>query len=544
MASLDLNRLQSTARVAAASVARMRSAVTAEAAALRKGHARIRAAHPELKLVSGRLCLPHDDVMPSDAAAANRELVVAALADAGVEFSVLSSPSAFRHRIGVPASQRTQALEALSARHGGDAIYVQRVRNKPSELGAAVLVDQAGHSGDITRADTIRVTRYYVAREAPFRYGARYGCDLSFYGVDGDRVLLPRVGDPPERVPEAFVRAGVARVGERDVPAAADVGIPVAGMVSFPVDAVYLWVDGDDPSWQARKAAVLTGAPSEEFTPDAIHSSRFRDNDELRYSLRSLEMNAPWIRHIYLVTDAQRPRWLRDDHPRLTVVDHRDIFADPQALPNFNSQAISAQVHHIDGLSEHYLLINDDVFFGRPVKAEAFFHGNGMSQFFLSRHFLDYGIADPDDAAQYTARRNSRLLIEQLFGIVVRTTTRHTPIPQRRSVMTELEERFPEVFAQTTTSRFRDPRDYQIENVLHHWYAYATGRAVLGEIEYSYVGMSDATLAKQLDSLLRNRDADVFCINDGPNNPAPDVRGALASEFLRGYYPVRSSFEA
>ena len=33
--------------------------------------------------------------------------------------------------------------------------------------------------------------------------------------------------------------------------------------------------------------------------------SRFRDNDELRYSLRSLEQHAPWLRHIYIVTNGQ-----------------------------------------------------------------------------------------------------------------------------------------------------------------------------------------------------------------------------------------------
>lgn len=33
--------------------------------------------------------------------------------------------------------------------------------------------------------------------------------------------------------------------------------------------------------------------------------NRFRDNDELRFSLRSLHMYAPWIRHIFVVTNGQ-----------------------------------------------------------------------------------------------------------------------------------------------------------------------------------------------------------------------------------------------
>ena len=44
---------------------------------------------------------------------------------------------------------------------------------------------------------------------------------------------------------------------------------------------------------------------------------------ELRYSLRSLEMFAPWIRHVYIVTNGQIPYWLNLDNPRLTLITHQ-----------------------------------------------------------------------------------------------------------------------------------------------------------------------------------------------------------------------------
>jgi len=36
---------------------------------------------------------------------------------------------------------------------------------------------------------------------------------------------------------------------------------------------------------------------------DITSSNRFRDNEELRFSLRSLERRAPWIRNVYIVTN-------------------------------------------------------------------------------------------------------------------------------------------------------------------------------------------------------------------------------------------------
>jgi hypothetical protein len=43
----------------------------------------------------------------------------------------------------------------------------------------------------------------------------------------------------------------------------------------------------------------------EEEKNDADADNRYRDSNELLYSLRSLEKYAPWVRHIYLVTDNQ-----------------------------------------------------------------------------------------------------------------------------------------------------------------------------------------------------------------------------------------------
>ena len=100
-------------------------------------------------------------------------------------------------------------------------------------------------------------------------------------------------------------------------------------------------------------------------------------------------MYASWVRTIYLVTDGQVPHWLDTGHPRIRLVDHRQIFRDQSALPVFNSHAIESQLHHIDGLAEHYLYLNDDMFFGRPVEPELFFHGNGIAKFFVSKTPID-----------------------------------------------------------------------------------------------------------------------------------------------------------
>nr|CAD7442666.1 unnamed protein product [Timema bartmani] len=93
---------------------------------------------------------------------------------------------------------------------------------------------------------------------------------------------------------------------------------------------------------------------------------------ELRYSLRSLEKFAPWIRHVFLVTNGQIPYWLNLDNPRLTLVTHEEIFVNLSHLPTFSSPAIETHIHRIHGLSQKFLYLNDDVMLGKEVWPEDF----------------------------------------------------------------------------------------------------------------------------------------------------------------------------
>ncbi|KAK8386699.1 hypothetical protein O3P69_017869 [Scylla paramamosain] len=115
-----------------------------------------------------------------------------------------------------------------------------------------------------------------------------------------------------------------------------------------------------------------------------IDANRFEDNEELRYSLRSLEQYAPWVRRIFLVTNGQIPHWLNLDHPRLTIVTHQDIFPNASHLPTFSSPAIESHIHRIPGLSEHFLYLNDDVMLMQEVWPEDFFSPGSGYKVYLS----------------------------------------------------------------------------------------------------------------------------------------------------------------
>lgn len=307
-----------------------------------------------------------------------------------------------------------------------------------------------------------------------------------------------------------------------------------------PVDLVYTWVDDLDPAWQQR---LSQADPSRQpLAADALDPARTRAGDHLRYSLRSVAMYASWVRHIWIVTDNQTPQWLVPDHPKVTVVDHREIFTDPSVLPTFNSQAIESQLHHIPGLAEHFLYLNDDFYLGSAVHPEDFFAGNGVAKFMMSAVPVDRDADDsPRNAAMLAARRN-RALLEQTFDRTVTNRMQHVPHALTISTLRAFEEQFPDLVASVAASQFRSQSDYSIPSDLAHYYAFARNEAVPGPLSFSYVDVGSPFLREKLESLLVERSAQAFCLNDVGAYTEP-IDEDLVNRFLAAYFPVPSPFE-
>lgn len=153
----------------------------------------------------------------------------------------------------------------------------------------------------------------------------------------------------------------------------------------MPIDFVLLWVDSQDETWLEEKNKYA-------IHDDTLNGDeRYRDYGTLKYWFRMVATNAPWVNHIFLVTDNQIPEWLNQLHPKLTIVRHAD-FMPADTLPTFNSNAIQMYIHKIKGLSEHFVLFDDDMFINQPIKPSVFFTQAGTP-----RDILGFNVINPVD---------------------------------------------------------------------------------------------------------------------------------------------------
>jgi hypothetical protein len=103
----------------------------------------------------------------------------------------------------------------------------------------------------------------------------------------------------------------------------------------------------------------------------------------LRFSLRSLERHAPWIRKVYLVTAGEAPAWIDREGPCVSVVRHEDIFRDRSVLPTSNPEAVAWQLFRIPGLARQFLHLDASFFLGRRLAPGDFLTAKGGYRFYV-----------------------------------------------------------------------------------------------------------------------------------------------------------------
>lgn len=300
-----------------------------------------------------------------------------------------------------------------------------------------------------------------------------------------------------------------------------------------PMDVVYTWVDSSDPLWQTQRAYYVKREKG--LSRDANLAYRFRSRNELLYSLRSVARYAPYVRKIFIVTNGQKPSWIKP-HPKICFVSHSQIFRDVAHLPTFNSMAIESCLHRIPGLSEYYVYFNDDVFLGRPTTWSSFFTKNGKIRFFLTERGISREKPEGHTIGYKIAIYNTDLLLSKEFSKEKRFHLGHTPDPAKKSLFSSIERRFFRIFTSVESHRFRHTDDYALTNGLLPYAALYMHQGVVTDVFFrKFVIRGEWKEDKQtLSTLLKSKPL-FFCIEDCQSKENKKIDALLAKTLKRRF---------
>jgi hypothetical protein len=442
--------------------------------------------------------------------------ITAALEQAGIAYKILDWSDEMPPAVLVNASDRRRFMR----------VFLQH-----PEIGLSSLKAAAGILGFSFIAPRTVILRRRHARvlELPIR--------VIFYEMKGGEALLLRKNiltnslpaDWIENANSVFATPYPMRNALRELDA--------------PVDFVFTWVNGKDPAWRARKQHAA-GAPElkKDMTVDSLSEGRWDSFDELRYALRSVAANAPWVRKIFLVTDQQRPEWLQET-PRLQVIDHADIFAPYCKRPTFNSHVIESQLHRIPGLAEHYVYLNDDFIILKTIMKFDFFLRNGIATFHDSSSKIDLSPTSGRDNAPTAAGKRMREMLGLGSRLIAVNKMRHCPYPMHKSLMQEIEKEFASDFDYLGKQQFRSQGDFAPVSQLYPYYAFMKGRSAPGRLENVYWDLYKPLDLKSRFVMAFNL-ADVMCLNASDGDDRVLRRNQRkAKRMLERLFPLPSEFE-
>lgn len=268
----------------------------------------------------------------------------------------------------------------------------------------------------------------------------------------------------------------------------------------YPIDAVVTWVDGDDPIHRAKRRSYTT-KKKEDTLVDIAGDTRYRSVGEIAYCVASINRFAPWIRKIFIVTDNQNPQvdnFMRYNFPQgcipMEIVDHKEIFREyEQYLPTFNSISIVNMLWRIQGLSEHFICFNDDLFLLNPVQPSDFFYqgapiANGYWHWTWTARFL-HKLRRRKNGHKSVTFRDSMMRASQALGMKRFIRMVHTPHPLRKSLFAQLYKQYPRLLDDNICYRFRNEKQFS-SCALFYCYTIPRRLSVLTKRRHHYLYLS------------------------------------------------------
>jgi hypothetical protein len=216
---------------------------------------------------------------------------------------------------------------------------------------------------------------------------------------------------------------------------------------------------------------------------------------------------------------------------RVKVIKHSDIIPK-EYLPTFNSNVIDSYLHKIPGLSEQFLVFNDDTYIGQPTPWTHFFTKTGKP---INRH-AQGGSRHPVDIT--TTNMFVRMMQNAIKKYDMNNTRyQHQVQPFCISIISHYERRFATALHKASFNRYRRPNDF---NLLRFTTCFSTSEK-LASSKYtpeSHDFFTESNDTERLNQLLTKKLPRFFCIN----NTYPKQNRVL--EVLKKAFPQQSPFEA
>jgi len=290
----------------------------------------------------------------------------------------------------------------------------------------------------------------------------------------------------------------------------------------FDIDYVFPFVDGNEKVW---KQTYINYCNKNKLYDklENIEGSRFKDFGLLPTLIQCIKTNMPWIRKIHIIVSniEQLPSIIRED-TKVNIVLHKDIIPQ-EFLPTFNSTTIEMFIHNIEGLSEHFIYGNDDMYPISKLQPNDFFSEDGskIKVMFKKEELNKFLIL----ANQFrkVCWNNTNTIIKE-FNINIQLKEREYFRPYH-SISPMIKSQCKIVFDKCKNKIYDKIRAFrtskQHNQYIYLVYLYLNNLVEDSPISFKYVSCKNTP--QEIIKCINDRSIQILCVNDTPNEHRRDI---------------------
>ena len=284
------------------------------------------------------------------------------------------------------------------------------------------------------------------------------------------------------------------------------------------------------------------------------------DNEELRYAVRSILQYIPWIRKIFILMPNEKVKYFKS----VDEINNKIIYVKDKDVLGFDSaNSVTFQFNLFNmkkfGLSENFILMDDDYFFGKPIKKTEFFYydenlkkvlpsviTDDFTEMIQIKILKDYEllfksrrIIKPHSFQGWKISQlaSYKLLLEQYQSPLINAGFSHNAIPLNINDLIEVYDliknkyEFEDV---VLTAKVRTVYDLQPQSLFNS-YALNVKKRKVNSIPYAYYDIVS------LDD--KNFDIELFVLNTSGDRKYTKAQFNKLREVLINKFPIPTPFE-
>ena len=282
------------------------------------------------------------------------------------------------------------------------------------------------------------------------------------------------------------------------------------------------------------------------------------DNEELRFSIRSILKNIPWIRKIFILMPNEKVRYLKE----FNEIKDKIVYIKDKDLIGFDSSSsLVFQFRYWKlkefNLSDNFISMDDDCYIGRPLKkADLFYVENQrVVPLIISSKFLQFNEVDVKRNINNLKRNIKKSKKEQTFSvfqyskyltysfIMKSLSTKKIIVPKftHNAIPTNINE-IKEIFDLINQSEYRNATLYSnyrhIDSLQFQTfvlsYTFIKHKKKIKNISHR--------LIKFGNSLIANYDYDLFCVNTNAIDNS-NLSKQIFKIVMEKIFPEKSPYE-